>query len=54
MQDTFPHEGFHTITHVMDLKEIEIKENYVRHLVTELCTVWNNNPATFRWWSELV
>jgi len=54
MQDTFLHKVFHTISHVMDLKEIEIEENYVRHLATGLCTVWNNNPATFRWWIELV
>jgi len=26
----------------------------VRRLATGLCTVWNNNPAAFRWWSGLV
>jgi len=46
MQDTF--------LHVMDLKETETEENYVRHLATGLCTVWNNNPAAFKWWSGLV
>ena len=50
MQDTFQHEVFHAIVHVMDLKETETEENYVRRLATGLCTVWNNNPAAFKWW----
>ncbi len=54
MQDTFLHEVFHSIVHVMDLKETETEENYVRRLATGLCTVWNNNPAAFKWWSGLV
>jgi hypothetical protein len=45
MQDTFLHEAFHAIVHVMDLKETETKENYVRRLATGLCTVWNNTPT---------
>ena len=32
MQDTFLHEVFHSIVHVMDLKETETEENYVRRL----------------------
>ena len=39
---------------VMDLKETETEENYVRRLATGLCTVWKNNPAAFKWWSGLV
>ena len=35
----------------MDLKETETEENYVRRLATGLCTVWNNNPKVFKWWS---
>ena len=54
MQDTFLHEVFHAIVHVMDLKETETEENYVRRLATGLCTVWNNNPAAFKSWSGLV
>ena len=54
MQDTFLHEVFHAIVHVMGLKETEEEENYVRRLATGLCTVWNNNPAAFKWWSGLV
>ena len=54
MQDTFLHEVFHAIVHVMDLKETETEENYVRRLATGLCTVWNNNPAAFERWSGLV
>ena len=54
MQDTFLHEVFHAIAHVMDLKENETEENYVRRLATGLCTVWNNNPKAFKWWRELV
>ena len=54
MQDTFLHEVFHSIVHVMDLKETETEENYVRRLATGLCTVWNHNPAAFKWWSGLV
>ena len=42
------------IVHVMNLKETETEENYVRRLATGLCTVWNNNPAAFKWWSRLV
>ena len=42
------------IVHVMDLKETETEENYVRRLATGLCTVWNHNAATFKWWSGLV
>jgi hypothetical protein len=49
MQDTFLHEVLHAIVHVMDLWETESEENYVRRLATGLCTVWNNNPAAFRW-----
>ena len=45
---------FHAIAHVMDLKENEKEENYVRRLATGLFTVWNNNPKAFRWWRELV
>jgi hypothetical protein len=30
---------------VMDLKETETEENYVRRLATGLCTAWNNHPA---------
>ena len=37
---------------VMDLKETETEENYVRRLATGLCTVWNNNPAAFKWWRK--
>ncbi len=54
MQDTFLHEVFHAIVHVMDLMETETEENYVRRLATGLCTVWNNYPAAFKWWSGLV
>ena len=42
------------IVHVMDLEETETEENYVRRLATGLCTVWNNNPAAFKWWTGLV
>ena len=42
------------IVPVMDLKETETEENYVRRLATGLCTVWNNNPKAFKWWSGLV
>jgi hypothetical protein len=42
------------IVHVMDLKETETEENYVRRLATGLCTVWNHNPKAFKWWRELV
>ena len=54
IQDRFLDEVFHAIVHVMDLKETETEENYVRRLATGLCTVWNNNPAAFKWWRELV
>ena len=54
MQETFLHEVFHAIVHVMDLKETETEENYVRRLATGLCTVWNHNAAAFKWWSGLV
>ena len=54
MQDTFLHEVLHAICHVMGLKETEKEENFVRRLATVLCTVWNNNPAVFKWWSGLV
>ena len=48
MQDTFLHETYHAIAHVMGLRETE-EENYVRGLATVLCTVWNHNPAAFKW-----
>ena len=54
MQDTFLHEVFHAIVHVMGLKETEEEENYVRRLATGLCTVWNHNAAAFKWWIGLV
>ncbi len=36
------------IAHVMDLKEPETEDNYVRRLATGLCTVWNHNAAAFK------
>jgi Zn-dependent peptidase ImmA (M78 family) len=54
MQDTFLHEVLHAICHVMGLRETEKEENFVRRLATGLCTVWNNNPKAFKWWSGLV
>ena len=54
MQDTFLHEVLHAICHVMGLRETEKEENFVRRLATGLCTVWNHNPAVFKWWSGLV
>ena len=54
MQDTFLREVFHAIVHMMDLKETETEENYVRRLAAGLCTVWSHNPAAFKWWSGLV
>tara|TARA_Y100000588_G_scaffold145939_1_gene159757 strand:- start:1544 stop:1927 length:384 start_codon:yes stop_codon:yes gene_type:complete len=54
MQDTFLHEVLQAIRHVMGMSVTETEENYVRRLATGLCTVWNNNPAAFRWWSGLV
>jgi len=54
LQDTFLHEVLHAICHVMGLRETEKEENFVRRLATGLCTVWNHNPAVFKWWSGLV
>ena len=54
MQDTFLHEVLHAICHVMGLRETEKEENFVRRFATGLCTVWNHNPAAFKWWSGLV
>jgi len=30
------------------------EESFVRRLATGICTVWNQNPKAFKWWSELV
>jgi hypothetical protein len=30
------------------------EESFVRRLATGICTVRNNNPKAFKWWSELV
>ena len=54
IQDTFLHEVLHAICHVMGLRETEKDENFVRRLATGLCTVWNHNPAAFKWWSGMV
>ena len=54
MQDTFLHETFHAIAHVMGLKDTEKEESFVRRLATGLGTVWNQNPKAFKWWSGLV
>ena len=54
MQNTFLHEVLHAICHVMGLRETEKEENFVRRLATGLCTVWNHNPAAFKWSSGLV
>ena len=48
MQDTFLHETFHAIAHVMGLKDTEKEESFVRRLATGLCTVWNQNPKAFK------
>ena len=54
MQNTFLHEVLHAICHVMGLRETEKEENFVRRLATGLCTVWNHNPAAFKWSSGLI
>ena len=54
MQNTFLHEVLHAICHVMGLRETEKEENFVRRLATGLCTMWNHNPAAFKWSSGLV
>ena len=50
LQDTFLHEVLRAICHVMGLRETEKEENFVRRLVTGLCTVWNHNPAVLKCW----
>jgi hypothetical protein len=54
LQDTFLHEVLHAICHGMGLRETEKEENFVRRLLTGLCTVRNHNAAVFQWWSGLV
>ena len=54
MQDTFLHEVLHAICHVMGMSDTEKEESFVRRLATGLCTVWNQNPSAFKWWSGLV
>ena len=54
MQDTFLHEVLHAICHVMGMNDTEKEESFVRRLATGLCTVWNQNPSAFKWWSGLV
>lgn len=54
MQDTFLHEVLHAICHVMGLRETEKEEHFVRRLAIGLCSVWNHNPAAFKWRSGLV
>ena len=54
MQDTALHEIMHALTTAMDLKEKDEEESFVRRLATGICTVWNQNPKAFKWWSELV
>jgi hypothetical protein len=50
MQDTFLHGLEQQPCHVMGLRETEKEENFVRRLVTGLCTVWNHNPAVLKCW----
>ena len=33
---------------MIQLREIESEEKYIRRLATGLYTVWNNNPAAFK------
>jgi hypothetical protein len=54
MQDTALHEIMHALTTAMDLKEKDEEESFVRRLATGICTVWNQNPKAFKWWSDLV
>ena len=54
MQDTFPREALHTICHVTGLRETEVEENYACRPATGLRRDWSNNPAEFKWRSELV
>ena len=53
MQDTALHEIMHALTSAMDLKEKDEEESFVRRLATGICTVWNQNPKAFKWWSGL-
>ena len=41
MQDMFLREVLHAIFHMMDLKETESEEHYVRRLIMRQCTIWS-------------
>lgn len=52
LQDTFLHEVIHAICFVLGL-DVENEESLVHKLATGICTVWNQNPKAWSWWSGL-
>ena len=53
LADTFLHEIIHAIYDSLGMNVAE-EENTVHRIATGLCTVWRDNPATFKWWQSLL
>jgi hypothetical protein len=54
--EAFLHEVLHALMFAMGLTDTSKvdHEQIVSRTATGLCTIWKQNPATFKWWSDLM
>jgi hypothetical protein len=54
--ETWLHEVLHALLFALDLTDAaEIDhEQIVSRTATGLCTIWKQNPAAFKWWTEQI
>jgi hypothetical protein len=54
--EVFLHEVLHALLFALDLADASKvdHEQIVSRTATGLCTIWKQNPAAFKWWSDLM
>lgn len=54
--ETWLHEVLHALLFALDLVDTSNidHEQIVSRTATGICTIWKQNPAAFRWWSDLM
>ena len=54
--ETWLHEVLHALLFSLDLTDTAqvSHEQIVSRTATGICTIWKQNPAAFKWWSDLM
>ena len=54
--ETWLHEVLHALLFALDLADTSniSHEQIVARTATGICTIWKQNPAAFKWWSDLM